>query len=351
MCRSRCARFTLVLGVVSLVTIMSTADAAAQPAQKRPLVIAHRGASGYLPEHTLAAKVLAHAMQADYIEQDVVLTRDNVPVVLHDLYLERVTNVEQVYPGRARADGRFYVIDFTLEELQRLQVHERTNAAGDAVVYPGRFPGGVQSPFRIATLDQEIELIQGLNRSTGRQIGIYTEIKSPEWHRSQQRDISRIVLQTLARHGYRSRTDAVYLQCFDADETRRVREELESDLKLVQLLGSSAFGDRQNLMDPTAVRERMQQIAEYADGIGPAIPLVWLGNESGQPVFSPLVRMAHEHHLVVHPYTLRDDALGPDVESAAELVDLLFRQAHVDGIFTDFPDTTRSHLLPFRRSP
>jgi glycerophosphoryl diester phosphodiesterase len=104
---------------LSVLCILVAVTAVAQP-----LVIAHRGASGHLPEHTLAAKVLAYAHGADYIEQDVVMTRDGALVVLHDLTLDRVTDVAQQFPGRARADGRYYVIDFTLAELRSLQVSE-----------------------------------------------------------------------------------------------------------------------------------------------------------------------------------------------------------------------------------
>ena len=100
-----------------------------------PIVIAHRGASGYLPEHTLAAKALAHGMGADFLEQDVVLSRDGVALVLHDIYLEATTNVEAVFPDRARDDGRFYAADFTLQEIKQLRAHERTDKEGEPVFH------------------------------------------------------------------------------------------------------------------------------------------------------------------------------------------------------------------------
>lgn len=107
-----------------------------------PLVIAHRGASGYLPEHTLEAKTLAYAMKPDYIEQDVVMTKDDQLVVLHDHYLDRVTDVAERFPNRARADGRYYAIDFTLAEIKTLRVTEGfdIDAQGNEVAYfPDRF--------------------------------------------------------------------------------------------------------------------------------------------------------------------------------------------------------------------
>ena len=89
------------------------------------IVIAHRGASGYLPEHTMESKIMAHGMGVDFIEQDLVLSKDNVPIVIHDIYLNNVTNVATIFPDKKREDNRFYVIDFTFEELKQLTVFER----------------------------------------------------------------------------------------------------------------------------------------------------------------------------------------------------------------------------------
>ncbi|MEZ6118468.1 MAG: glycerophosphodiester phosphodiesterase family protein [Pirellulaceae bacterium] len=97
----------------------------AQSSKLRPIVIAHRGASGYLPEHTLPAKALAFGQHADFLEQDVVITKDDRPIVLHDIHLDTVTDVATRFPDRKRSDGRFYAIDFTLAEIQSLSVHER----------------------------------------------------------------------------------------------------------------------------------------------------------------------------------------------------------------------------------
>jgi len=132
------------------------------------LVIAHRGASGYLPEHTLAAKAMAYAQGAHFIEQDLVMTQDDQVVVLHDHHLDTVTNVRDVFPNRARADGRYYVIDFTLAELRKLAVIERFKQSDGTktAVFERRFPLE-KSSFRISTFAEEIELIQGLNQSTG----------------------------------------------------------------------------------------------------------------------------------------------------------------------------------------
>lgn len=308
------------------------------------LVIAHRGASGYLPEHTLAAKAMAYAQGADYIEQDLVMTSDDEVVVLHDHHLDTVTNVKDLFPGRARADGRYYVIDFTLDELRTLDVYERFRERDDArvAVYKGRFPLQT-STFRINTLAEEIELIQGLNKSTGRTVGIYPEIKSPAFHRGEGKDISVAVLETLKGYGYTAKTDAVFLQCFDPYELRRIHDELQPsmamDISLVQLLGTEPE------FKPALTAAGLAQIAEFADGIGPSMLLLVTADSSGSaPQSTGLVERAHGLGLVVHPYTFRRDQLPDFADDYEHLLTIFLDDIGVDGVFTDFPDTTKDHI-------
>ncbi len=302
------------------------------------LVIAHRGASGYLPEHTLEAKALAYAMGADFLEQDVVLTRDDVPIVLHDIQLDTVSDVAVRFPGRSREDGRDYAIDFTLDEIRTLRVNERINIKTRKPVYPRRFPAG-QGQFTIPTLAEELEMIGGLNRSTGRTVGIYPEIKKPAWHRRQGKDISRIVLQQLHEKGYRTREDAVFVQCFDPAETRRLREELGSSLRLIQLIGENDWAEAETDFVDLRSPAGLDHISGYAQGIGPRIEHVITGiSEDGKPQLTELVRDAHARKLQVHPYTFRSDDLpkfAPDFDS---LVRMCVIDAGIDGLFTDFPD-------------
>ena len=144
-------------------------------------VIAHRGASGYLPEHTLEGVAMAHAMGADFIEQDVVLTRDDrADRPARPLSGRRDRRGRSAFPDRQRADGRHYAIDFTLEEIRSLRVQERLETTA-ARCFRGAFPAPAGFSG-VPTLDEEIELIQGLNRSTGREAGLYIEPKSPAWH-------------------------------------------------------------------------------------------------------------------------------------------------------------------------
>ncbi|MGD9332084.1 MAG: glycerophosphodiester phosphodiesterase [Desulfobacterales bacterium] len=349
--------FSTLLALPLAVVPLSDVPLAAQ----EKIVIAHRGASGYLPEHSQAGKAMAYAMGADFIEQDLVLTRDGRLVVLHDLYLDQVSDVARVFPDRHRKDGHYYVIDFTLDEIRQLALTERRQIEGGRPVprFADRFPPG-KSLFRVSTMEEEIELIQGLNRSTGQKVGIYPEIKSPAFHHHEGRDIGRAVLGVLKAYGYTKRDDRIYLQCFDPRELKRIREELlpemGMDLKLVQLIAKTQWQttlvyangrttpyDYDWMQAPGA----MAKIAAYADGIGP-----WMGmlvakqTTRDKLVFSGMVQEAHAAGLVIHPYTFRVEkssipAFAADFD---DLLDIFLFKAGVEGVFTDFPDRVVAFL-------
>ena len=324
------------------------------------VVIAHRGASGYLPEHTLPAKAMAFAQGADYLEQDLVMTKDDQLVVLHDHYLDRVTDVAERFPDRARKDGRYYAIDFTLAEIKSLKFSEGFTVENGKKVqtFPGRFPMG-KSDFRVHTFEEEIEFIQGLNHSTGKNIGLYPEIKAPWFHHQEGKDIATRVLEVLKKYGYTSKTDKIYLQCFDANELKRIRNELEPkmgmNLKLVQLIAYTKWNETEEqqpdgkwvnysydwMLEPGA----MEKIAQYADGIGPDYHMLIADSSTiGHIIINGMVKEAHEHQLEVHPFTVRADQLPPYAKDVNELYDALYHQADVDGLFTDFPDKAVSYL-------
>ena len=311
-------------------------------ARSGPIVIAHRGAPGYLPEHTLAGKAYAHALGADYLEQDVVLTRDDVPIVFHDLVLEEVTDVAALFPGRQRTDGHWYAIDFDWAELQRLNVHERIDLATGLPAFPRRFRERL--PLRINSLAEELALVRGLNAATGRHAGVYTEVKSPAWHRAEGKDLSSRVLGVLTEYGYRTQADDVWLQCFDAAECLRLRFELGCALKLVQLVGENAWREADTDYDALRSPAGLAGVARYAQGIGPWIPQVVTFGADGTPRCTALVADAHAAGLVVHPYTFRVDALPPHAPDDASVHRALFGLAGVDGVFTDFPDRTLALL-------
>ena len=333
-------------GLLSLLAFFSGTVAVAQPAP--PLVIAHRGASGYLPEHTIAAKAYAHALGVDYIEQDLVLSKDDVPMVLHDIYVDTVTDVAKRFPDRKRADGRYYALDFTAAELRQLRVTERFNARTGERVFPKRFPAN-ESTFRLSTLEEELQLIQGLNRSTGRVAGIYPEIKQPKWHGVQGRDISRAVLSILARYNYTSKNDPCFLQCFELPEVRRLRADLGWRGHLVMLIESKSKGDDGTDHDYLCTAKGMAEIAKIADGIGPAIGrLVTWPAAGAAPKSTDLVKLAHAEKLVVHTYSVRIDDLTKNCPSADALHAALFSVLRVEGVFSDFADVTEAWL---KRNP
>lgn len=295
-----------------------------KPTMNKKIVIAHRGASAYLPEHTIEAKAMAHAMNVDFIEQDLVLSKDDVPIVIHDIYLDDVTDVATKFPNRKREDNRFYVIDFTFDELKTLQVSERFNPETGEQFYPNRFPKG-KGNFKLHSLQEEIELIQGLNVSTKKNIGIYPEIKAPEFHQQEGKKLTEIVLKVLADYGYKTKKDNCILQCFDAKELERIRKELKSDLFLVQL------------MEFEEETKQLAHFASYADGIGPWYRQILSNKIDGKFTFTSLVSDAHKLGLKVHTYTFRADQLA-EFSTFEEMMQTLLIDANVDGAFTDFPD-------------
>lgn len=311
----------------------------------RPVVIAHRGASGHAPEHTLAAKALAYTMRADYLEQDIVATADDALVVLHDIHLDRVTNVSDRFPDRSRRDGRYYARDFTLAEIKTLRVCERTDAQGRPV-YPGRF-NSTDEVFRVQTLAEELEFVSQLVAAHGRPVGIYPEIKRPAWHREQGVDITPTVLSVLHDFGYRRHSDPVYLQCFDASELRRIRHELGCPLKLVQLIGENSWAEAPTDFNTLRRKRGLLTLAKTVDAIGPWVNRLYrLRSRDGQLSPSGLVERAHDAGLAVHPYTFRVDDLPQGFATFEALLLYCTRQLSVDGLFTDFPDQVVKYLGP-----
>ena len=306
-------------------------------AETRPLIIAHRGASGYLPEHTLAAKALAYGQGADFLEQDVVLSKDGVPVIFHDTHIDTTTDVAKKFPGRQRADGRFYALDFSVAELKQLNVTERFNPKTGKAAFPKRFPVGVAS-FQVVTLEEEIQFIQALNRSTRRNVGLYPELKAPAWHRKEGRDLSATVLPLLRKYGYDAKDSACYLQCFEYAEIKRLRGELGWSGKLIMLLGGKGKGPGETDFTYLQTDAGLAELAQLVDGIGPPISSYVAGKTPAERQVTDLAARARKAGLKSHPYTLRADELPKCVTSVDELLSALFTEAKVDGLFTDFPD-------------
>ena len=306
-----------------------------EPLEAKPAIIAHRGASGYLPEHTLQGVELAHQQGAHFIEQDVVLTKDGVPVVLHDITLELTTNVGVIYPERQRADGKFYCSDFTLEEIKTLTAHERTDEQGNQV-FPGRYAGPFEG-FEVPTLAEELALIDSLNARGRHKAGVYIELKQPEYHERIGVDLFAAVLGVLEQFKRLNDPLNTVIQCFDPETLKRFKAHDGFSSTLIQLvcegMPSDIRGDFDHMQTPAGVEE----IATYADGIGPHVPLL-LNSEGGA---SDMVTTAKNLGLFLHPFTLRADSPSIEGVNFTQLHKKLFVDLEVDGAFTDFSDKTR----------
>ncbi len=217
-----------------------------------------------------------------------------------------------------------------------------------------------KSDFTVPTFAEEIELIQGLNKTLGYDIGIYPEIKAPWFHRHEGKDISKAVLNVLKQYGYDSQDDKVYLQCFDANELQRINSELmpamDMDLKLVQLMAYTDWNETMEYKGDKATpysydwmfeANGMKKVAEYAEGIGPWKPML-VDDKSTKDniIIKPLMKAAKDAGLQVHPYTFRADPgrIPAYTDSFDGMMDIFYNQVKVDGLFTDFPDKAVNFL-------
>ncbi len=308
-----------------VLTATAAAVAATVGAPPRPLIIAHRGASGHRPEHTLEAYRLAVEMGADFIEPDLVSTKDGVLIARHENEIGGTTDVAARFPDRRRTasvDGQsitgWFSEDFTLAEIKTLRARERLAFRSHA--YDGQ--------FEIPTFDEVIELAQKLGAGRGRPVGIYPETKHPTHFRTIRLPLEEPLVESLQKHGWNSRDAPVFIQSFEGN-LRLLRE--KTKVRLIQLMSGAAMVEGDGL----------KKIAEYADGIGPEKRLVVPVNPDGSlGAPTDLVERAHAAGLVVHVWTIRVDKqfLPAGYQGHPEAEFEQFRQLGVDGVFTDFPD-------------
>jgi len=329
---------------------------ASHPASATPIVIGHRGAPGYRPEHTLASYRLAIAMGADYVEPDLVSTKDGVLVARHENEIGGTTDVAD-HPEFAdrrttkTLDGRavtgWFTEDFTLAELKTLRAKERLPQVRPAnTAYDGR--------FEVPTLDEVLDLVARESRRLHRQIGVYPETKHPTYFASIGLPLEEPLLQALRRHHLDRPNAKVFLQSFETGNLRRLHR--MTRLPLIQLIDASgapydlaAAGDPRTYRD-LATPGGLAEIATYAAGVGVnkelVLPRDAAGN-TGEP--SELVDDAHADGLLVHAWTLRAEnqfmaanfriGTAPTASGDAIAEDQAFLDAGVDGFFTDQADT------------
>jgi glycerophosphoryl diester phosphodiesterase len=318
------------------------------------LVIGHRGASGYRPEHTLASYELAARMGADYIEPDVVSTRDGVLVARHENEISETTDVEDhpEFGDRATTktiDGRavtgWFTENFTLAELRTLRAEERLPAVREEnTLYDGL--------YQVPTLDEVLELRAQLSRELRREIGVYVETKHPTYFDGIGLSLEEPLLADLREARLDKNKSPVFIQSFETTNL----EELDAAgvrVPLVQLIGGSGGpADGTGLTyEQMSTAEGLAAIAGYADGVGPDKGRV-IPTQSDGTLGTPttLVDDAHAVGLLVHPYTfrnentflppaLRDPGEAPEDYGQALKEHLAFWEAGIDGMFTDNPDT------------
>ncbi len=301
-----------------------------------PQVIAHRGASGYLPENSLAAMALAHQQGADWLELDVVLTRDGEVLVVHDVELDCITDVAVRFPDRARADGRFYTLDFTLVEIRTLRSVVRHNPRTGEPTYPGRFPT-TPAPQPLVTLEELVGHLQALNRAAGRAVGLCVELKQPLYHLRSGQDLTAKTVAILRRHGLASPGARCMLLSFEPAVLRRARQELGWGASLLQLTGPAEWSEGNCDYAALLTITGLAEIATYAEWLGPHLPQVLHWEFGRKRRSTGLVAAAQAAGLRVVPYTFQHEGLPAGVTLAA-LLDHAFGPLRLDGVVCDFPD-------------
>ena len=353
-----------------------------------PILIGHRGASGYLPEHTLESYALAIELGADYVEPDLVATRDGVLIARHEPNMIGTTDVKTrpEFANRkriAKVDGvneeGFFASDFTLAEIKTLR----------AIQPVGVRDQSFNGKFQIPTLEEILQLVRRKSGEEKREIGVYPETKHPTYHRNLGLPLEDRLLEVLGRYGYNERKSPVFIQSFEVGNLQYLRS--RTKLKLVQLIDGddvapdgtvtlaapfdkpydfAVAGDPRtykDLLTPAGLRE----VATYADGIGPWKPYlisakcIALDNagkcadsngdgavdERDRTLLPPttVVADAKREGLLVHPFTQRNepgrlakDYLGNPVNEFIK-----FYELGVDGMFSDFTDTARTARIMF----
>ena len=347
----------------------------------QPLVVGHRGASGVLPEHTIEAYTRAIEMGADFVEPDLVATKDGVLIARHEPNITSTTNVASLPQFASRrttkkVDGvdetGWFASDFTLAEIKTL----------GAVITDAERTKAFDGLYKIPTLQEIIDLVKARRAATGREIGIYPETKHPTFHRQLSLGLEDKLIASINAAGWNSKTSPVFVQSFEPGSLKEMRAK-GLNTRMVQLIDADDYDLKTGALTYAAPYDRpydwtvsgdtrlfsamvtpagLAEIKTYADGIGPWKPYIVpvkatldaAGNivdrngdgvrnyndASSQPA-TALIDNAHKAGLIVHAYTFRNEQrrLSFDLNKDPKAEYLLFYRLGLDGLFSDFPDT------------
>jgi glycerophosphoryl diester phosphodiesterase len=364
--RARRICTAVMVGAALVATAAPAAAAHDWGGEEDPLVIGHRGASGYLPEHTLQSYALAIKQGADYVEPDLVATKDGHLIARHEPNIADTTDVRAKFPDRETTkivDGvptpGFFASDFTLAEIKTLRAVQ---------TFPER-PQRFNGRFKIPTLQEVIDLVKQESRKRERRIGIYPEAKHPTYHEDLGLPLEPRLVRILKRAGWDSRKDPVFIQSFEQSNLQWLNRKI--GVRLVQLVdaydvnpdGTLAYqapndrpydwtvsGDPELLARTFgffATDEGLEEISTYADGIGPwkryIVSTLGTGPDSSRTLAPPtdLIDRAHAHGLQIHTWTFRNEQSRLVSDYGGNPINeyLQFYELGIDGVFSDFPDT------------
>jgi glycerophosphoryl diester phosphodiesterase len=381
--RAQYLRFALL--ALALVALLAPATALSKKKNKRhgpkkensPLVIGHRGASGFVPEHTLQSYRLAIKLGADYIEPDLVATKDGVLIARHEPFIgdENPATLDSTnVADHPEFDGKlttkvldgvsttgYFASDFTLAEIKTLGAKQ--TRAGRPTEFNGQ--------FKIPTLQEVIDLARRESRKHGRTIGIYPETKHPTFHQTLKPPLpleGRLV-KVLKRNGLNKRKSPVFIQSFEQANLKQLNT--MTPVRLVQLVDANdtdangnptyappfdrpydwTVSGRTDLFSFFATNAGLDEIKTYADGIGPwKVYIIPTAGGGGGAIFPPtdLIARAHARGLLVHTWTFRDDAFPTGYPGGPVEEYLAFYRLGIDGVFSDFPDTAFAAREIFR---
>jgi glycerophosphoryl diester phosphodiesterase len=366
--KTRAGWIHVVLAVCALMAVAPATAAAGKDdrrggkAENNPLVIGHRGASGYLPEHTLESYALAIRQGADYVEPDLVATKDGRLIARHEPNITNTTDVASrpEFAGRRttkNVDGvdetGWFASDFTLKEIKTLRARQ---------TFPER-PQQFNDRFEIPTLGEVIELVQRQSKRRGRRIGIYPETKHPTFHQRLGLALERRLVRVLERYDLDKRNSPVFIQSFEQSNLKRLNR--MTPVRLVQLVDAfdvdangvliylppfdrpydwTVSGDPE-LTSRTfgffATDEGLEEISTYADGIGPWKKYIVSTNANNDTLPpTDLIERAHDHGLLIHTWTFRSEQsrLANQYQGNPINEYLQFYELGIDGVFSDFPD-------------